>query len=191
MMAKSSPRHLSINKDRVVKLGIFKDMTSAQIDELFVWIERRDYEPGMTLIKEGREAMGLFILIAGTVSIVKSSKFGKVKLTEVTAPSILGEVGILSGMARTARVRARTQVIAGYIPALLFKNKLAADNTTALRLCLNMSRILCKRLADTSELLCAAGLYFAQHGEMTAAQYRALSPCADRSRVPPRISRTP
>ena len=53
MVARSSSKNLSINKDRVGKLGIFKDMTSAQIDELFVWIERRDYEPGMTLIKEG------------------------------------------------------------------------------------------------------------------------------------------
>jgi CRP-like cAMP-binding protein len=163
MGAKSSGKNLAINKDRVGRFAIFRELTSQQIDELFVWIHRRDYSPGEILIKEGRQAMGLFILIGGTVSVVKSSKFGKVKLTEISAPSILGEVGLLSGIPRTARVRAQTRVIAGYIPALLFKNKLAENNITALRLCLNMSRILCKRLSETSELLCSAGLYFAKH----------------------------
>ena len=166
MGARSSGKNLAINRERMGKLGIFKDLTSEQIDELFVWIQRRDYSPGTTIIKEGRQAMGLFILIGGTVSVVKTSKFGKVKITEIHAPSILGEVGLLSGLARTARVRAHTQVIAGYIPAVLFKNKLAENNITALRLCLNMARILCKRLSDTSELLCSAGLYFARHAEM-------------------------
>src|ERR1051325_5440486 len=125
MGAKCSGKNLAINKDRVGRFAIFTQLTSPQLAELFVLIRRRDYSPGEVLIKEGRQAMGLFILIGGTVSVVKSSKFGKGKLTEVSAPSILGEVGLLSGIPRTARVRAQTRVIAGYIPALLFKNKLA------------------------------------------------------------------
>ena len=129
----------------------------------------------MTIIKEGRVPSGLFILIGGRVSVVKASKFGKVKLTEIEAPSILGEVGLLSGKARTARVRALTPVCAGFIPATLFRTKLAQRNITALCLCLNIARILCKRLDDTSDLACAAGLYFAEHsGELTAVSPRVL-----------------
>jgi CRP-like cAMP-binding protein len=171
---KSSSRHLSIYKDKSVeKLAIFKDLTSKQIDELFMWVQRRDYTNGQTIIKEDRVPSGLFILIGGRVSVVKSSRFGKVKLTEIDAPSILGEVGLLSGRARTARVRALTPVCAGFIPAALFKAKLASRNVTALCLCLNIARILCKRLDDTSDLACAAGLYFAEHsGELRAISQR-------------------
>jgi CRP-like cAMP-binding protein len=154
---------LALSKDRVERLAIFKELTSEQIDELFYWVQRRDYAPGATVIKEGRQPSGLFILMGGTVSVVKSSKFGKVKLTEISAPSILGEVGLLTGQPRSARVRAQTPVMVGFIPAPLFKNKLAENNVTALRLCLNMARILCKRLAETSDMLCSAGLYFAHH----------------------------
>lgn len=160
---KSSSRGLAIPKEKLEKLAIFKDLTSKQIDELFVWVQRRDYAAGDTIIKEGRVASGLFILIGGTVSVVKASNYGKIRLAEITAPSIFGEIGLLSGSARTARIRALTPVCVGFIPAPIFKAKLAARNVTALCLCLNIARLLCKRLDETSDLLSNAGLYFEKH----------------------------
>lgn len=157
---KSSSRSLAVPKDKIDKLAVFKDLTAKQIDELFVWVQRRDYAEADTIIEEGKVSSGLFILMAGTVGVVKASKFGKIRLTEITAPSIFGEIGLLSGTSRTAQIRALTPVCAGFIPATLFNSKLAARNVTALCLSLNIARILCKRLNDTTNLLSDAALYF-------------------------------
>jgi hypothetical protein len=57
---------------------------------------------------------------------------------------------LLSGKARTAGIRAQTQVVAGFLPSALFAEKLRSDNMTALRIGINLGRILCERLSETN-----------------------------------------
>ena len=140
-------------KEEVEKIEIFKDLTPKQIDELYVWLQRRDFKQGSHIIEEGNLSHGLYLLTGGTVSVVKKSTMRKVKLTEIEAPSFFGEIGLMNGRARTAAVRAKTNVVIGYLPGQLFDTKLKEDNITALRISLSIGRLLSKRLADTSEML--------------------------------------
>ena len=84
---------------------------------------------------------------------MKTSSIRNVKLTEINAPSFFGEIGLLNNQARTAGIRAVTNVMVGYLPGKLFTNKLADNNLTALRISLNIGRTVCKRLCATTELL--------------------------------------
>jgi CRP-like cAMP-binding protein len=147
----------------VEKIEIFKDLNPDQLNELYVWLERRDYAAGAEIIQEGRLANGVYILTGGTVSVVKTSSVRHVKLTEIKAPSFFGEIGLLNNQARTAGVRAVNSVIVGYLPGKLFSNKLAENNLTALRISLNIGRIVCKRLCDTSEMLANTAILAASH----------------------------
>jgi len=137
----------------VEKIEIFQDLEQDQLNELYTWLERRDYLAGAEIIREGRLACGLYVLTGGTVSVVKTSSIRNVKLTEINAPSFFGEIGLLNNQARTAGIRAVTNVMVGYLPGKLFTNKLADNNLTALRISLNIGRTVCKRLCATTELL--------------------------------------
>jgi CRP-like cAMP-binding protein len=147
----------------VEKIELFKDLDQAQLNELYTWLERRDYTAGAEIIREGRLACGMYILTGGTVSVVKTSSVRKVKLTEINAPSFFGEMGLLNNEARTAGVRAVSNVMVGYLPGKLFSNKLAENNLTALRISLNIGRTVCKRLGTTSELLANTAIIAASH----------------------------
>ena len=140
-------------QEHIGKIEIFKDLSPRQIDELHLWLQRRDYPPGAEIIKEGATSHGLYLLTGGDVTVVKKSTLRKVLLSQISAPSFFGEIGLLNGRARTAAVRAKTQVVIGYLPGPLFESKLAEDNITALRISLSIGRLLSKRLADTSEML--------------------------------------
>lgn len=137
----------------VQEVDIFKGLTQPQVQELYTWLQRREFPAGVEIFKEGQPADGLYLLTEGTVVVVKASARGKFKLTEIHAPSFFGEIGLLYDKARSAGVKAQTQVTAGFLPAPLFESKLAGNNLAALRVALNLGRILCQRLSETSNQL--------------------------------------
>jgi CRP-like cAMP-binding protein len=147
-----------MNKDEVHKIEIFAGLTPAQVDEMYTWMQLRDFHAGTEIIKAGNLPNGLYVLTGGKVAVLKTSEMGKVKLTDISAPSFFGEIGLLNGNARTACVRAETPVVVGYLPKQLFDTKLAENNLTALRISLNIGRILCTRLCNTSDLLASTAL---------------------------------
>jgi CRP/FNR family transcriptional regulator, cyclic AMP receptor protein len=137
----------------VKKVDVFKGLDKFQIAELNSWLQRRDYGAGTEIFKEGQLPDGLYVLCSGVVSVVKASSYGKFKLAEVDAPSFFGEMGLLNAAERSAAIRAQTQVVVGLLPSHLFESKLAANNLTALRIALNIGRMLSARLRDTNKKL--------------------------------------
>ena len=139
--------------EAVKQVEIFKELTAAQLQELYSWLERRDFPAGTTIFKEGQLTNGLYLLTEGTVTVLKGSDYGKMRLSEINAPSFFGEMGLLSSKQRSAGIRAVTPVITGFLPTDLFAAKLRGNNVTALRIGINLGRILCQRLSDTSTKL--------------------------------------
>lgn len=137
----------------VKQVEIFQGLTASQLKELYSWLERRDFGEGTTIFKEGQLPNGLYLLTEGSVTVLKGSDYGRMKLSEIHAPSFFGEMGLLNGKQRSAGIRATSNVITGFLPADLFATKLRADNLTALRIGINLGRILCQRLSDTSTRL--------------------------------------
>lgn len=147
----------------VEKIELFKDLTYDQRDELYGWLDRRNYSAGTEIIREGRLADGMYVLSGGKVAVVKTSSVRNVKLTEIDAPSFFGEIGLLNNQARSAGIRAVTNVMVGYLPGKLFSSKLADNNLTALRISLNIGRIVCRRLCTTTEMLANTAVIAAAH----------------------------
>jgi CRP-like cAMP-binding protein len=147
----------------VKEIEIFKGLTPKQVNELFSWLQRREYAAGTVIFKENRLPNGLYVLVGGTVSVLKETGSGRLKLTEIEAPSFFGEMGLLNGKQRTAAVRAQTNVISGLLATELFVRKLEENNLTALRIALNVGRLLAKRLGDTSNKLTTQTALIARH----------------------------
>ena len=62
----------------------------------------RDYPAGAEIFKEGAPSHELFILLAGRVLVYQQREGGDVILAELGPPEILGEMGCLQGMPRSA-----------------------------------------------------------------------------------------
>lgn len=137
----------------VKQVEIFKDLSAVQLKELYSWLERRDFAEGTMIFKEGQLPNGLYLLTEGSVAVLKGSDYGKMRMADIEAPSFFGEMGLLNGKQRSAGIKATSNVITGFLPADLFATKLRADNLTALRIGINLGRILCARLSDTSTKL--------------------------------------
>ncbi len=133
------------------QIDIFQGLRPEQITELCGWLKPFDYAAGQQIFAEGQLPNGLYILSNGTVGVVKSSLRGKFKLASVEAPSFFGEMGLLENAERSAGIVAKTNVSVSLLPADLFVSKLNANNLTALRIAVNVGRLVSRRLRDMNK----------------------------------------
>lgn len=76
----------------------------------------RHYAPGETLIEEGDTAKDAFFLYAGQVAVYKRFPDGEKHLADMDEGNLLGEMAYLLNEARTASIRAKTEVTALVLP---------------------------------------------------------------------------
>ncbi|MGO9544348.1 MAG: SpoIIE family protein phosphatase [Rhodomicrobium sp.] len=63
-------------------------------------------EPGEILVRQGEASDKAFFLSAGSVLVYSETSYGTVPLATLHAPRLIGEIGVLAGLPRTASVRA-------------------------------------------------------------------------------------
>ena len=76
----------------------------------------RSYLPGETLIEEGDTAKDAFFLYSGQVAVYKRFPDGEKHPTDMDEGNLLGEMAYLLNEARTASIRAKTEVTALVLP---------------------------------------------------------------------------
>lgn len=82
-------------------------MDKTLLDQLTKQAKKRKYEPSETIIRQGGRADAFYVLVKGTVDVVKSTDSGALQLaSSMTAPAFFGEKGLLEEGRRTATVRA-------------------------------------------------------------------------------------
>ncbi|MBI3830915.1 MAG: cyclic nucleotide-binding domain-containing protein [Planctomycetes bacterium] len=128
------------------EIPVFHSLTQKQIAELNGWLTRKDFAEGETLVREGSPPDGMFVIARGKVAALKATPGGEVAIATIEGPSVLGEMGLLTGESRSASAVARTQVATGHLPIDLFEQKIAEDNLTALHISYNLGCIVSQRL---------------------------------------------
>ncbi|MCY3023375.1 MAG: cyclic nucleotide-binding domain-containing protein [Planctomycetota bacterium] len=145
-------------------IPVFDHLTMDQIEEVSTWLQRREYTLGDPIINEGDPPDGLYVLARGDAQVVKSTAAGPLVVAELEAPSVFGELGLLNAEeARSAGVRAKSNVIAGFLPRDLFAEKLDRDNLVALRIGVNLGRIASQRVRATTKRLAELSEDVSQH----------------------------
>ncbi|MBI1172463.1 cyclic nucleotide-binding domain-containing protein [bacterium] len=72
--------------------------------------DRLRYEAGATLFRQGEAGDVAYIILSGTADVLVTSPRGEIRVAQVSAPSLVGEISILCDVARTATVRAATPI---------------------------------------------------------------------------------
>ena len=76
------------------------------LEEILAALAPIDLRPGDVLIRQGHESDEAFFLKSGTLQIYAETRYGPVPLATVEAPRLIGEIGAVAGLARTASVKA-------------------------------------------------------------------------------------
>lgn len=86
-------------------MAFFKDFSSEQIDRLIEFGSWVKAGRGERIITEGEADFYLYVLIKGSVAVVKNGK----TLATLSPGDTFGEIGALTGETRTAHVMAREE----------------------------------------------------------------------------------
>src|ERR687894_2069155 len=131
---------------------LFRHLNDEEREELEELLEPADFEAGQTLFVEGGPEERLYIITSGTVEVHKGVLPGRRQhLATMKAPTVVGEMGLLTEPRAAASVEAKTSVEAYGIDRDHFLEMLDADSPAACKVVYEIGRALADRMARTDE----------------------------------------
>jgi CRP/FNR family transcriptional regulator len=110
------------------------------------------FEAGQRIFEEGAPEERLYVITSGTVEVYKSVLPGRrQRLAIIEAPTVVGEMGLLTEPRATASVEAMTKVEAHGVGRDRLLEMLDADSPAACKLVYEIGRTLAERMAATNE----------------------------------------
>jgi len=144
---------LSMHKEVLEKSPLFQGMSNYQMRKAIVISELQEFEEGELLVEQGKVGRSMYVILSGQVDVVRRSK-SKSKRVAVMGPGqVLGEVGYIRAIRRTADVRALTHVEVLRFDYKKLKKDLKFFPHIVANLNFNISRILGERLASVYNMM--------------------------------------
>jgi CRP-like cAMP-binding protein len=109
----TSTRELTSRLDVLSRLKLFDELTDGERRALAAELTDEPYVAGDVISREGEVSDSMYILAAGSVEIVREPQDGgeRQHLADTAAPNHFGEMGLLTGQARSGTVIARDNVL--------------------------------------------------------------------------------
>lgn len=85
---------------------LFAETDLAALTELLGRARLLTLHPGEVLLRQGEASDAAYIVIEGSASVRIETTYGRVNLSTVSAPTLLGEIGVFMGVPRTATIEA-------------------------------------------------------------------------------------
>jgi CRP-like cAMP-binding protein len=90
----------------------FRDLSDDNLALLIEAAELETFDPGAILIVQGEPSDCAMLILAGEVTVAADSARGAIPISTLKAPSLVGELGSLAQLPRSATARARSPVTA-------------------------------------------------------------------------------
>ena len=131
---------------------VFRHLDAEERAELQGVMEPAYFDAGQVIFREGGPAERLYVITAGTVEVHKRVLRGRRQhLATVGAPTVVGEMGLLTEPRAAATVEAVTPVEAHGIARDKLLEMLDDDSPAACKLVYEIGRTLAERMARTNE----------------------------------------
>lgn len=88
----------------------FRDLSEADLSFLIESSELRIFEPEAVLMRQGEPSNCAMLVLEGEVIVTADSLRGEIPVSTLKAPALVGELGSLASLPRSATARARTTV---------------------------------------------------------------------------------
>ena len=131
---------------------IFKHLDEDERAEFEEVSEPVRFEAGQRIFEEGAPEERLYVITSGTVEVYKKVLPGRrQRLATLEAPTVIGEMGLLTEPRAAASVEAMTMVEAHGVGRDRLLEMLDADSPAACKLVYEIGRTLAERMAATNE----------------------------------------
>jgi len=99
---------LKASAEFLARVPLFRGLKQRQIENLARSMVSRQYDAGETIVTQGKEGIGLFVLVSGKAEVVRTIVDGStVTLNEFGPTDFFGELALLDGGPHTASVVAK------------------------------------------------------------------------------------
>jgi len=149
-------------RDLLRETEIFRNLTEDQIRKMLKIAREVTFAEGEVIMREGEDGDTLYIILEGTVEVVKSLVRGDVDEEEnrknkvftrldASGHAVFGEIALLETMRRTATIKTVTKCRFYEIKKDDFLNLAETDHELGFRILLNLARIVSARLRKADE----------------------------------------
>jgi CRP-like cAMP-binding protein len=136
------------------EIPYFRHLDDEEREELEDLLEPSIFEPGETIFEEGGPEERLYVISSGTVEVYKKVLPGRRQhLATIEAPTVVGEMGLLTEPRAAASVEARTPIEAYGIDRDRFLEMLDEDSPAACKVVHEIGHTLAGRMARTDEAI--------------------------------------
>jgi CRP/FNR family transcriptional regulator, cyclic AMP receptor protein len=137
---------------KIVRTILGRGLTPQQTEQIVNAMVPTTVTSGNTVFREEERGQGLFVLLDGTVEVVKESgPGGPVLIASVEAPSVLGEMSLITDRPHSATVRARTNCEFRLLTRSQFDRLLQAENLAAYKVVATLADVIAWRLNRMDE----------------------------------------
>lgn len=133
------------------QVPLLSGIAEAKLKLLAFTSERLTYRCGDVLFRQGEEGDAAYVILQGRAVVLVETPNGEVKVAELAENSVVGEISIICNVARTATVRAETQLEVLRIT----KDKFSRLLSDFPEMTLEILRVLATRLSQTTAELSA------------------------------------
>lgn len=105
-------KDLAALRSAIRATSAFRQITEDDLTSLIKTGKSKAYDVDALLMVQGEEAHDAALILAGEVTILADSALGSIPIATLAAPCLVGELGALAKLKRSASVRARTPVTA-------------------------------------------------------------------------------
>lgn len=133
-------------------MALCRALSDAEVEALAVIAEMQQISAGRDLFREGDDADGLFLLVAGEIDVIKrGAEGGEHTLARLGAGAILGEISLLTSETRSATGRAVVETRVLRLPVERFRALLGQGSSAAFKLVAAIAEVLARRLAAMND----------------------------------------
>lgn len=130
------------------------DLSGVDLQNLAPLMRARNYVAGTIIFFEEDPPDAVYLISSGAVEVFKSDQSGKkLPLIILRDSGLLGEIGLLNNVPRTATARTLIATRVIYMTTADFYSALSSDVVAAFRMVLAFARILAQRLSVSDEKL--------------------------------------
>ncbi len=127
--------------DFLAKVSIFSHLKKRDLKRIVKMAQDEVFQCGEIIIKEGDRSGRLFVVISGTVDVIKNmGQKNEARLTTLGPQTYFGEMALLDDLTRTASVVAKTETKVLYIDHLNLREEIERNPVLAIELLQMLTR---------------------------------------------------
>jgi CRP-like cAMP-binding protein len=141
-------------EDFLRKVDLFSSLSQRHLKGLAGFCKERSYAAGQSLVTQGEEGAGMFLIVSGKVKVVKRNESGQSFEIATHGPGeFIGEMAVIDGAPRTASVVATEDTVCLVLVSWDFNAFMKAHPEIALEIL----PVVVKRFRETNEKLTGMG----------------------------------